>query len=127
MVKKKEMTINGLAQLLAKSHKGLDVKIDDLAQQLATSHQGLSRKIDEKIDGLALITAKGFERVDKRFEQVNKQFEVVYDEIRLIKDDMRDVKRTLGPLVKMAGIEDYERKKLETRVLRLERRAGIVK
>ncbi len=60
---KKRMTIEDLAVSMQKGFKSLENK--------------LVARMDEKIDNLAVMTAKGFESVDKRFEAVDKRFESV--------------------------------------------------
>lgn len=60
---KKKMTIEDLAVSMQKGFKSLENK--------------LVTRMDEKIDNLAVMTAKGFDSVDKRFEAIDKRFESV--------------------------------------------------
>lgn len=51
--------------------------VDVIDTRIVKSIDSLRTELTEQIDALAMITARGFERVDKRFEEVDRKFEEV--------------------------------------------------
>lgn len=81
--------------------------------------------IETLIENHARATKDGFDNIDKKFDGVNRQFVTMFEGMRLMQDDINDIKRTTGPIVQMLGRQDIGIRKLEERVIRLERKAGI--
>ncbi|HEY4506070.1 MAG TPA: hypothetical protein VJJ24_01300 [Candidatus Paceibacterota bacterium] len=92
------------------------------------------RNVHKIIEELARSTKDGFDTVNKQFgdvnaqfDGVNKQFQTMFEGMRLMQDDIKDIKRATGPIVQMLGQHDMGMQKLDERVRRLERKAGIAK
>ena len=89
-----------------------------------------TKRVEEKIDNLARMTAKGFERVDKRFDEmatkeqlqaVNRELKADLVEVRQeLKSDIRDVRTiVLETDTKVDGF-DKEMRDVTERVTLLE-------
>src|SRR3989344_395892 len=95
-------------------------------------------KIFREIENLALITGKGFDRVQKQFEGVHKkldehdknfdevdgQLKVVVNELMRLGDEVKDVKGATMDLVHMSADQDKENRKIVFRLDHLENRAA---
>ncbi|HEY4495739.1 MAG TPA: hypothetical protein VJC04_00040, partial [Candidatus Paceibacterota bacterium] len=64
--KSKKMTIEDLSVKMAEGFLSSDKKLESFG-----------KKFDAKLENLAMMTAKGFENVDKRFEVVDERFESI--------------------------------------------------
>src|SRR3990167_8357431 len=62
--KNKEMTNEDLSVKMAEGFLSSDKKLDSFG-----------KRFDAKLENLAMMTAKGFENVDKRFEAIDERFE----------------------------------------------------
>lgn len=60
------MTIEDLSVKMAEGFLSSDKKLDSFG-----------KRFDAKLENLAMMTAKGFENVDKRFEAVDERFESI--------------------------------------------------
>jgi septal ring factor EnvC (AmiA/AmiB activator) len=129
MLKKKEITNEDLAKninTVASSVKDLTATVEKLAIMTAHGFEQVNKRF-EQVDRRFEQVNKRFEQVDKRFETIDRHLELIDDDIRIVKADVHDIKMTLGPLSQVVALQDKERRDLEARVLRLERKTGIVK
>lgn len=61
----------------------------------------LAKRIDrvgEQIDELAVVTSRGFDRVDKRFEEVDKRFEAVDKRFEAMDKRFFEIERRLDKI-----------------------------
>lgn len=89
----------------------------DLAKSIEGVRQSLTKEIHTAIEGLAIATAKGFERHEKILNTMNLR-------IDNIEDDIHDIKTTVSPIFRMSGMQDKEISDLKHRVSRLEAKAS---
>ena len=85
----------------------------------------MTKKKEIGMNDLARMMASGFADMGKRFEEVDKKFEVVFEGMSLMRDDIHDIKTTLGPLVRTIALQDNEMKKMNLRIIRLEKFVGV--
>lgn len=74
------------------------------------------------IDGLAMITTRGFDEAQKKADE---RFKLIIDRFALVESDVSDIKRTLGPLVQMMAMNDREIGDIKVRLSHVERKIGI--
>ncbi|MBU2595673.1 hypothetical protein KJ713_02500 [Patescibacteria group bacterium] len=92
---------------------GVEKKVDGLNQKIDSVEKRLTKKIDQKIDGLALITKKGFDGQDEKINYLTKE----------VKEMRKDLVVHDFKMTEMVHKADYY--KLEERVSYLERKTGI--
>ena len=68
---KKKITIDNLAGKIDKLDQKFDSKIDKLDQKFDIRND----RLEKNLDALAVITKRGFERVDIRFDSLEKDHE----------------------------------------------------
>ena len=75
---KQKITLEDLAQ-----------KIDGVMQEVVDVRKDLTEKIEDETSGLAVMTKRGFDKVDERFDKVQeenqKHFSVIKQEIVEVK------------------------------------------
>ena len=104
----KKITLDTLAAMTQRGFKEMGQHFDTVDQRF--------KAVDER-----------FDRIDERFEKIDRKFEAVVSSIDLMQQDIKDIKITLGPLVRIVAALDSDVHKLNARVERLEKRAGLVK
>jgi bisphosphoglycerate-independent phosphoglycerate mutase (AlkP superfamily) len=76
--------------------QGKGMAVDKISLEIRSGfkslEKGLIEKVDEKINSLAVITAKGFEAVDRRFDRVEKRLENLEDGQKKINNDILDIR-----------------------------------
>ncbi|MCC6323747.1 hypothetical protein IT400_03070 [Candidatus Nomurabacteria bacterium] len=146
--KKKEISINDLALMIANNAVTTDKKIDNLSVKL-------EKHIDTSIENLAIIVAKGFSSVDDRFDVVDKRFDRletrmdtmdsrmgiletrvghIEQTVMSLDSKLEEVNKSLvkieestGPLLTGYRIMQSEIRELVSRVTKLEQKAKISK
>jgi len=97
-------------------------------ETIANSIAKMESRIDGKIEDLALATAKGFEEVNKKFEEVNKKFEEVNKKLdyteRTLSGKISGVDRRIDDLAFNRATKD-EVYLLTKRVTRIEEKIGV--
>src|SRR3989338_941881 len=114
----KKMTIEDLSVKMAEGFLSSDKKLDSFG-----------KRFDAKLENLGMMTAKGFENVDKRFEAVDERFDGV--DARLDKVESRLFSVEDNQLDLKLRFEVFENhhipavENLKSRVVVLERRVGV--
>ena len=119
------MTIEDLSVKMAEGFLSSDKKLDSFG-----------KRFDAKLENLAMMTAKGFENVDKRFEAVDERFESMdkrFDGVdaRLDKVESRLFSVEDNQLDLKLRFEVFEKhhipavENLKSRVVVLKRRVGV--
>jgi len=126
------------------ARKKKETTIDDLATMMVAGFKDVNKKIAkgaEDTNALVIMVAKGFASVDKRFDEVDKRFEAVdkrFDRLEntVFKIDsklesvdkrLKKVEEAIEPLLMGYSITRKESQELNSRVFRLEKKAGVVK
>lgn len=134
-IKKKEMTIDDLATIVAKGFNKVNKNFSEVNKKIA--------KGAENTDALARMVAKGFEGMDKKFsgkfDEINDRFKEVdsrFDQLETVvykidgKVDsidkrLKKVEDAIEPLMMGYSITRREIQELNTRVFRLEKKVGV--
>ena len=111
---------------ISESEKRLSKKIDDkigqseknLSKKIETevglSEKRLSEKIESEVEGLAIITKRGFDNIDKKFEEVDKKIDKALIAIANLdfiatemvrRDELLEVKQRLSRIESKIGIK----------------------
>lgn len=87
-----------MKKALAKNKKvtigDLKVSIDDLTGLMTRGFEGVYKDIAEgreETNNLAMMVARGFERVDKKFDEVDKKFTEVKDNLASTRRDILEM------------------------------------
>src|SRR3989344_4162060 len=128
----KKMTIEDLSVKMAEGFLSSDKKLDSFG-----------KRFDAKLENLAMMTAKGFENVDKRFEAVDERFESMDERFESMDKRFDGVDARLDKVEsRLFSVEDnqldlklrfevFEKhhipavENLKSRVVVLERRVGV--
>jgi len=126
------MTIEDLSVKMAEGFLSSDKKLDSFG-----------KRFDAKLENLAMMTAKGFENVDKRFEAVDERFESMDERFESMDKRFDGVDARLDKVEsRLFSVEDnqldlklrfevFEKhhipavENLKSRVVVLERRVGV--
>ena len=126
------MTIEDLSVKMAEGFLSSDKKLDSFG-----------KRFDAKLENLAMMTAKGFENVDKRFEAVDERFESIDERFEAVNKRFDGVDARLDKVEsRLFSVEDnqldlklrfevFEKhhipavENLKSRVVVLERRVGV--
>ena len=90
----------------------LDSKVDKLFSNLGN--------LTKTVDKLAIGVAKGFENTATK-DDIKQIWQTMTSGFSRQGDDIHDIKMSLGPLARIAGIQDKKIHEIETRLSRLER------
>ena len=126
------MTIEDLSVKMAEGFLSSDKKLDSFG-----------KRFDAKLENLAMMTAKGFENVDKRFEAVDERFESMDERFESMDKRFDGVDARLDKVEsRLFSVEDNQLdlklrfevfenhhipavENLKSRVVVLERRVGV--
>ena len=100
-------------------------------------------QLAKSIDSLAIAFKNGFDEMDKKLggfgkkledfrEEVHSEFDHLHrvqtsfdKTLQILTADMRDLKTSVGPLARLAGMQDREISELKHRLEKVERKVGI--
>lgn len=97
-------------------------------EKLGKKIDRLDKKIDAKVNGLALITKKGFDGVDKRFEGIESRLTNIGIELTNLKTGQEQTKEEIKKEIKesMTGVVyRFEFEALDKRLQRVELKLGL--
>jgi septal ring factor EnvC (AmiA/AmiB activator) len=107
---------DGLLDTLSESItlKGMppDITLEQLAQMIQRGFEHTSTKED-------------FKRLEGRLDDVDNRFDGVERRLDSIEYELKEIKTVLGPLVRTVAVMEMDIHDLQSRVQRLEKKAGL--
>ncbi len=122
---KKKLTLDSLAIHMDNRFDAIDKKFDVVDKRFSTidkKFDSMEKVFDSKIEALAISSQNQFQQMQK---QADKNTQIILDQFKLIHSDLSDIKTTNKSRANSEALQDNEIIDLDSRVTRLEHKAGF--